>query len=1534
MPNIQRNFIKGKMNKSVDERLIPNGEYVDALNVRLGSTEETEIGSVENSKGNSRLTDIEYNSIKLSSTSKCIGVYEDGARETIYWMVTDSNFAGSTNTNKLDLIMSFNVPTSLLTYHVISIDDGGGVNTTLNFNEQYLITGIDMVEDLLFFTDDYNPPRRISITKNYADPTPIGGGVDPSTLKDDLLVIKAPPPLAPKWSFPGVNAPNQENFIKERFICFAYRYRYSEQEYSATSQFSKPAFVANNYTIDSTSYLNVGMVNLYNQVEVSFNAGGPLVKEVELLFKDADNSVIRVIESFNKEEEGWLDNADYTYTFNNSKIYTLLPSSEILRLYDNVPRFAKAQTMMGNRLMYGNYIDGYNLLDKNDNTIKLNYTTDLISTAVTVEEFDAIDIAFVNVNYTVYTPISIANAGFTIDLGGKSLTEGAVFSFTIRFRHDSFAGTAPPTEITGNVDIDLSFTLQRDYTSVYDLATSPEFLTAVGTDASIEAFVDACDGTSLSDEMNCLIPQNLGAYTKEDSGISAIGQAIDIIANVGSDIIQLDLVAALYKNGLVNLYEYYRIQFIDAFWQNTDNIRTLHSDRDYEVGIVYMDDFSRATTALVSEFNTVHVPCANSDTRNQIKATLPVDMLAPKWAKRYKFVVQENVHQYNTIFSLFFVEELETNAIWFLLEGENAAKVQEGDRLKVKRDSSGAVSGCVWTTILDKETKPSDFTYDALAGTGVKSPSGVYVKVNPNNFDAIYDSNSVISLPKRTVEQTTKNEYPVLDYYLNYLNASGDIDIPVGSTIRMNIEFSREGKGECGKDSYYFDKKFVSSQDYDNFYDWFAGDGINITTGDCDVGPGENCNTNVMSTIPPPPSGAGTGTGITYSENSKNKYQFFRNPVVGIPSNMLILQMHSGTPTCAGPSKKRHSWIKCEIEIFRASAQFVFETEPLETTPDIYYEGNMSYFIDANGYHLTTNPDSPENIDQDATTQGEVYLDFFNCYAFGNGVESYKIQDSITGKSMSLGNRITSVSAQDFKEADRFADITYSGVYNDESNVNKLNEFNLGLVNFLPLEESFGEIQILHGRETDILTLQEDKISYVTVGKNILTDAVGGGTVTSVPQVLGQQVARQDEYGISNNPESFVSYGYDKFFTDAKRGAVIQLKGSAGANESLGVISEAGMRPWFRDLFVADFDTQKLGGFDPYMNEYVLSSNNIKLPSATECIGCGVTQNVTIQATETYSFCVDVGTTVGNVNIPYTFAVGDSGTIQATYNAVTVTTGVVSGSGTLVVNKTLPAVETVSVTITPSGGEAIVRLNVECPVPQALTVIQVCVTNNSEAFQSIHNEYTYTDGAYVSPTSSTGIVFVTGSTNPLITSYTTLTGAVGDGNCPTIGSTVTIISNKLGSDNFVFDTSGSDKFRYLKTNTLYANNPASVQSLISASTQALPLITTFGPSRYSAEFTMPAGALTYLYLIWDYRDSITHDLCFDSVLEDSCCDCTQHWYLMRNAADSLEEYNVQSPVALVLGTHFTLIGMGTKCFEVISTTTTLPTHHTFTTCTP
>ena len=60
MANFTRSFIAGKMNKVVDERLVPNGEYIDALNVRMGSTEKSEIGVIENTNGNELLSEVLY----------------------------------------------------------------------------------------------------------------------------------------------------------------------------------------------------------------------------------------------------------------------------------------------------------------------------------------------------------------------------------------------------------------------------------------------------------------------------------------------------------------------------------------------------------------------------------------------------------------------------------------------------------------------------------------------------------------------------------------------------------------------------------------------------------------------------------------------------------------------------------------------------------------------------------------------------------------------------------------------------------------------------------------------------------------------------------------------------------------------------------------------------------------------------------------------------------------------------------------------------------------------------------------------------------------------------------------------------------------------------------------------------------------------------------------------------------------------------------------------------------------------------------
>jgi hypothetical protein len=235
--------------------------------------------------------------------------------------------------------------------------------------------------------------------------------------------------------------------------------------------------------------------------------------------------------------------------------------------------------------------------------------------------------------------------------------------------------------------------------------------------------------------------------------------------------------------------------------------------------------------------------------------------------------------------------------------------------------------------------------------------------------------------------------------------------------------------------------------------------------------------------------------------------------------------------------------------------------------PDVFYESEQSFFIGIEGLH--------EGNVQNQTVDQPAIIDtgFFNCFSMGNGVESYRVRDSIVGHSFNLGNRVTTTAAKQYRRADRFADITYSGVYNNESNLNRLNEFNSGLLNFKNLEQSFGAIRVIDGKRTDVLVLQEDKISYVLAGKNLLSDAGGGSALSSVPEVLGTQIARVENYGISDDATSYVQWGENRFFSDTKRGAVLMLSGggkSSGGletSDALTVISELGMRTWFRDLF-------------------------------------------------------------------------------------------------------------------------------------------------------------------------------------------------------------------------------------------------------------------------------------------------------------------------------------------------------------------------------
>jgi len=1472
------------MNKSVDERLVPNGEYIDALNVRLGSTEASEIGSVENSKGNTKITTLEYNGTALSDSARCIGVLDDSANETLYWLVHDPAFTVGA-TNKLDLIVSIDLKTDALVYHVISIRNGSTSDTTLNFNPTFLVTGIDLVEDQLFFTDDFNAPRVINVKRNYANPI---ANVDQFT-DEELLVIKKPPVEAPTFTLNLT--PGEEDYLEERFICFGYRYKYADNQYSATSQFSEPAFTPNPFSFSGASFLNEGMLNSKNQAIITYNSGGPLVVGIDLLFKESGNSIIKVIQKLDKQQEGLADNTDYTFSFNSNKIFTVLPDSQLLRLFDNVPRFAQAQTVMGNRLVYGNYVDGYDLKDRNGSLTRLEYTAELSSNKISIKSLDT---SLASYTFNVDGAVLVPESKLVIDFTGAELTEGSIISFFLNITHHSFSGNTP-TSNSGVTPVAYSYVLPQDFASIHDLAISTDFQNSIGTSlpsGTILPVYDAsnptsCSGVTFTDNMNCNIPNVLTGtapnptWTKYVSGqTSAIaspatpnaGEGMIIGSSVGSDDLELTIVAMRRVNNVggptASAFEYFKIT--DAFVNiaSSPSALSLHSNRNYEVGIIYMDEFNRSTTALVSEFNSVNIPCGNSYLQNKIKVTIPPQQLAPSFATRYKFCLKPDREGYETIYTNLYFTNPSTGYTYFLIDGENAQKVEEGSRLIVKRDSNGYLSSCRYGTVLEKAAQQQDFF--TIPDTTI--PAGVYMKMLASDFAAQLPENAFVSPGQNITTENTGGDWPTQVYY-GLSGGSGSssttpgsppfgLDIPAGTTITFKSKYHAFFPfGSVNKMT--IDVQFQSPNDYNTIIEWFNDNNIedvlntqkNIVD---EAFPAGSATNNPITLTRANDTNASTGNyGLTYNSNdpSNVEYVWFEDLSTG-----EIRFVTKGFRDLGYSSSVRTEW-----EISRTGSTITFETEPSDSLPDVWFEGADSYAIDqATGFH-SGSPAAGGGQNQNATQNGIVVTDFGNCYAFGNGVESFRIRDSIKGKAFSLGERAFSTSAEDYQEADRFASLTYSGVFNTETNVNNLNEFNLGLLNFKNLEEVFGPIQIISGRETDILTLQEDKISYVQSGKNILSDAAGASAITSVPEVLGKQVARVEEYGISQNPESFVQYGFNKFFTDSKRGALIQLRGS-GTSEQLSVISEIGMRSFFRDLFIGSGNTQKLGAFDPYMNEFVISSNDIALPVEPVVFNCGVTRTVNVSADgvtpSPTTFAVNFGENVGDCTISYSvtaLSAGDSVQISQSYTG-TSTLVTSPSSGTLVFTKstTLPTNGNIVITAIPAvvGGKATatVELTVGCPEAKQLTLVEISITDPADSGKFIHNQYNWISGAYTSPAHVKQIAFRTlgSATGPfVIADYSQATALQGGGVIPADGSRVFITSDAIPpSDNYTFPSTGN-RLMFLRSSTLYPNTVTGINNLLAAATDVTPSPIVL--PTVTGQFVMPSGSNNdYLYIIYDY----------------------------------------------------------------------------------
>ena len=514
MPNIKNTFVKGKMNKDLDARLMPNGEYRDSVNIQVTNSEGSDVGSAQSVSSNTIVHQSllgRLSGVTNANKTQVIGFYVDNTSNRFFWFL--SNYEPSSN----NLDQRADEATGDFYCAIFEQPETGGPATCLikgeflNFSKKHHINNVNIIGDLLFWTDNRNQPRKINVTNAKAGRS--AGDLNPTfyTTEDQISVAKYYPWKAPQlikslntFSTGAFNLDNSSSqtftlnytnkhtkavtngmklyfivsgaeynstvtanptdngstftvqigplldssgvavssaiaiaattelrfvsantsmveaagadnidpdYLKERFVKFAYRFKFVDNEYSVISPFSQTCFIPEFYKpgsaeaapnltsggIDGTesgslhdneeirAFKNTElekMVNYINKLDLFVDLEYKLkdlytnlhITHIELIMSEANNSTLRSIVS-KKIKDDTTDHSVFSHTYESTLPYKVLPEEEVVRVFDNVPVQAATQDVVGNRLVYGNIKLGHDLPSSIDYSVSTQERT-------------------------------------------------------------------------------------------------------------------------------------------------------------------------------------------------------------------------------------------------------------------------------------------------------------------------------------------------------------------------------------------------------------------------------------------------------------------------------------------------------------------------------------------------------------------------------------------------------------------------------------------------------------------------------------------------------------------------------------------------------------------------------------------------------------------------------------------------------------------------------------------------------------------------------------------------------------------------------------------------------------------------------------------------------------------------------------------------------------------------------------------------------------------------------------------------------
>ena len=207
---------------------------------------------------------------------------------------------------------------------------------------------------LLYFTDNKNEPRMVNVYRAF-----MNDGLPSSDRQENNDFINACPrvPLQPiTFEFKADESLTVNNFATTPGFQFAYQNIYKDGLESAISPYSRIAFPPSIVNRGATEKDNI---LAHNRCDLTIPPQNNEVEFIRILARYGNGANFIEIDEIDNPADG----EPVVFTFLNDRVAGGVSTKTTDKTFDNLPRKAESQTVVSNRLIYGNYVEGFDNVD-------------------------------------------------------------------------------------------------------------------------------------------------------------------------------------------------------------------------------------------------------------------------------------------------------------------------------------------------------------------------------------------------------------------------------------------------------------------------------------------------------------------------------------------------------------------------------------------------------------------------------------------------------------------------------------------------------------------------------------------------------------------------------------------------------------------------------------------------------------------------------------------------------------------------------------------------------------------------------------------------------------------------------------------------------------------------------------------------------------------------------------------------------------------------------------------------------------------